>query len=99
MGRLKNSDEGFTLLELVIAILLSTVVLLAATNLLINFGRFSTNVVKSEASLMGTGLGAFEEMVRRIDSANKVAINPDVMNIPAASCPVGCSAGDPYLKL
>lgn len=73
MGRLKRAGEGFTLLELVIAIALSAVVLLAASNLLINFGRFSSNVVKSEASLMGTSLGAFEEIVRRINHANQVA--------------------------
>lgn len=74
MGRLNRPDEGFTLLELVIAISLSAVVLLAASNLLVNFGKFSANVVKSESSLMGTALGSFEEMCATITRANQVTI-------------------------
>ncbi|MFA5159892.1 MAG: prepilin-type N-terminal cleavage/methylation domain-containing protein [Candidatus Omnitrophota bacterium] len=91
MDRLKRSDEGFTLLELIIAIALLTVVLLSAANLLINFGKFSTNVVRSEASLMGTALGVFEEIVDKLTAANKVAINPETnIDSPAVSYPAGC---------
>jgi prepilin-type N-terminal cleavage/methylation domain-containing protein len=90
MDRLKRSDKGFTLLELVIAIALSAVVLLSASNLLINFGKFSANTVKAEASLMGTSLGAFEEITKKIISANAVAINPDTALI---AYPGTCAAG------
>lgn len=76
MDRLKRSEAGFTLLELLIAAVLFTVVLLAGSNLLINFGTFSSNLVKSEASLMGTALGAFEQIVKRIEESNQVTINP-----------------------
>ena len=74
MDRLKSSRKGFTLVELVIAVALSAVVLLAASNLLIHFGKFSANVVKNEASLMGTALGSFEEIVGKITAANEVFI-------------------------
>ena len=74
MNRLKIWDEGFTLIELVIAIALAAVVLLSASNLLVSFGRFSTNVVRSESALMGSAVGVFEEIVGRITIANQVAI-------------------------
>ncbi|MFA5167451.1 MAG: prepilin-type N-terminal cleavage/methylation domain-containing protein [Candidatus Omnitrophota bacterium] len=74
MDRLKRSNKGFTLLELIIAIALFSVVLFSVFNLLINFGKFSTNVVKAEASLMGTSLGVFEEMVGKLTAANEVTI-------------------------
>ena len=92
MDRLKESDKGFSLLELVIAIALSAVVLLTAANLLISFGNFSAGLVKSEASLMGTALGAFEEITSKITMANEVAIKPEVVpNFPAY--PVGSANG------
>lgn len=75
MDRLERPDEGFTLLELVIAIALSAVVLLSASNLLIHFGKFSANVIKAETSLMGTALGTFEEIVGKINVANSVDFN------------------------
>ena len=87
MDQLKRSDEGFTLLELAISIALSAVVLLSASNLLINFGKFTSNVVKSEASLMGTALGTFEEMVGRITAANQVTI--PASGIAAPSIAIG----------
>jgi prepilin-type N-terminal cleavage/methylation domain-containing protein len=83
MARLKRSDKGFTLIELVIAIALSAVVLLSASNLLINFGKFSANVVKNEASLMGTALGAFEEIVGKITAANEVTIPATAVAAPS----------------
>jgi prepilin-type N-terminal cleavage/methylation domain-containing protein len=92
MARLKRTGNGFTLVELVIAVALSAVVLLAASNLLINFGNFSSNVVKNESSLMGTALGAFEEISGRITMANQAAINPDTV-LNATAYPVGCAAG------
>ena len=93
MKRFKRSDTGFTLLELIIAIALSAIVLLSAANLLINFGKFSAHVVRSEESLMGTALGSFEEIVWRITSANEVAINPDAsLAVPATAYPAGCAA-------
>ena len=85
--RAERQNEGFTLLELIIAIVLSAVVLLSASNLMINFGNFSTNLVKSEASLMGTALGTFEEMVGRITAANQVTI--PAPSIAAPSIAIG----------
>ncbi len=100
MDRLKRSNEGFTLLELVIAMALAAVVLLSASNLLINFGKFNSNVVKSEASLMETALGSFEEIVGRILAANKVAINktptPDAA---LTSYPAGCAADSSCIQI
>ena len=86
---LKNTDKGFTLLELILAIALSAVVLLSASNLLINFGKFSSNVVKSEASLMGTALGAFEEIAAKIVSANQVTV--PAQNVAAPSIDIRIS--------
>jgi len=88
MERLKRPGRGFTLAELIIAVALSAVVLLAASNLMINFGRFSSRVVRSEASLMGTALGAFEEIVRNINEANQVTI-PAANTIAIRVSPTG----------
>ena len=99
---LKRSDQGFTLVELVIAIVLSAVVLLSASNLMINFGKFSANVVKSEASLMGTALGSFEEIVGKITNANEVAINKaisaDAM-LNSIPYPSGCAANGSCIQM
>lgn len=84
MERLKKTSLGFTLAELIIAVALSAVVLLAASNLMINFGRFSSNVVRSEASLMGTALGAFEEIVHNINEANQVTIPSSKLGAPVS---------------
>jgi len=83
MDRLKRTAPGFTLLELLIAIALVSVVLLSASNLLINFGKFSSNVVKSETSLMGTALGSFEEIVAKITAANEVIIPATNFSTPS----------------
>ena len=96
MDRLKKSEEGFTLLELVIAIALSAVVLLSASNLLIHFGKFSATVVRNEASLMGTALGAFEEIVGKITTANEVnipATNFAAPSIDIRVSPTGAATG------
>lgn len=88
MERLKRPGRGFTLAELIIAVALSAVVLLAASNLMINFGRFSSHVVRSEASLMGTALGAFEEIVQNINESNQVTI-PAANTITIRISPTG----------
>lgn len=93
MDRLTRTDEGFTLLELIIAAALFAVVLLAASNLLVSFANFSSNLVKSESSLMGTALGAFEEITARITKANKVCIKVTAaaMDVPATAYPADCA--------
>ncbi len=99
MDRLKRSEGGFTLIELVIALALVAVVLISASNLLINFGRFSASVVKSEASLMGTTLGAFEEIVSRITAANEVTIpaaNFSAPSIDIRISPAGAPANSSH---
>lgn len=85
MRRAPRLAEGFSLLELILAIVLSTVVLLTASSLIINFGRFTSNVVRSEASLMGTALGAFEELIKRVNAANHVTFPAVVAPLPANS--------------
>ncbi len=70
----KRDENGVTLLELLIAITLFTVLLLAASNLMISFGRISSNFIRNEASLMGTALGAFEDIVGKITISNLVTI-------------------------
>lgn len=102
MGRasFKRTDQGFTLLELIIAGAISAVVLIAVSTLLINFGRFSSDVVRTETSLMGTALGTFEEIVRRIMVANEVAI-PAVdlaFTTPNVPYPAGC-AGNSCIQI
>jgi len=94
-SRIKNIDRGFTLLELLIAIVLSVIILLSAANLLISYARFSVNVVKSEASLMGTTMGTFEGIVKAITEANQVAIGSEAnMDSPSPGgtpFPAGCA--------
>ena len=101
MDRLKRSDKGFSLLELIIALALAAVVLLAISNLMINFGNFSANVVRSEESLMVTALGAFEEISARIAVANKAAINglDAAMDVPATAYPGTCAADRSCIQL
>jgi hypothetical protein len=91
MERLKRSREGFTLMELVIVIMLGFVILLTASNFLINFGKYSSNVVKSEAGLMGTTLGSYEEIVYLISQASKVVVGAEAaMDVPSTARPSGC---------
>lgn len=101
MDRLKSSCKGFSLIEIIIAVVLSAFVLLASANLLITFGRFSAS---SEASLMGTALGPFEEIVSYIEQANMVSINATVgpdpaITTPAAPYPASCSANDECIEI
>ncbi|MFA7255029.1 MAG: prepilin-type N-terminal cleavage/methylation domain-containing protein [Candidatus Omnitrophota bacterium] len=94
-------ERGFTLLELIIAVALAVIILLSASTLLIHFGKFSVNVVKNEASLMGTALGAFEEITGKITEANEVAINkasPDVI-LNSIAYPAGCLANGSCIQI
>ncbi len=87
MGRLKRASSGFTLLELVIASTLAFIVILAASNLLINFGRFTSTTIRAEATLMDAALAAVEDVVACINGANAVSIIPDGQ---LAARPAGC---------
>jgi len=87
---MKRTDHGFSLIEIVIATVLSFVLLLAASNLMINFGKFTANVTTAEGILMDA-TGVFEEMVSRITAANKVTIKPEAqMDTPSTAYPAGC---------
>lgn len=87
---MKRTDHGFSLIEILIATVLSFVLLLAASNLMINFGKFTANVTTAEGVLMDAN-GAFEEMVSRITAANKVTIKPEAqMDTPSTAYPTGC---------
>ena len=91
MDRSLRSNEGFTLLELLIALALGAVILLTASNFLVNYVKYSLNFIKSESSLMGTGLGAFEEIVDKINFANKAVCGGEAaMDVPSTSRPAGC---------
>ena len=94
MERLARTRAGFTLLEVVIAIVLFSVVLLAASHLLISLGNFSSNFVRSESSLTGTALGAFEEITSRIEAANEVII-PSASFAAAPSIDINVSPTGP----
>lgn len=93
MGRCLSSNKGFTLLELIITIAMGAVVLLSAADLLINFAKFTSNVVKAESSLMDTSLGAFEDIVYNISRANKTALGSETaISVPNTPFPGGCSS-------
>jgi|GEM_PF-1800075 len=89
MDRLNISDEGFTLLELIIAVVFGGIVLLSASTLLVNFAKFSSDLVKAESSLMGVSLGTLEEIVLKINMANKVVVGAETaMDVPATARPL-----------
>ena len=91
MDRSLRSNEGFTLLELLIALALGDVILLTASNFLVNYVKYSLNFIKSESSLMGTGLGAFEEIVDKLSASSKAVCGAEAaMDVPATSRPAGC---------
>jgi len=79
---MKRADCGATLLDLLLAVALFTIVLLTASNLMISFGKLSSNFVKNEASVMGTALGTFEDIVRKVTLANQLTI-PATTVIPS----------------
>lgn len=80
MERLKRFSRGLSLLELIIAIVLFSVVLVGASSLLVSFGKFSFLTVKSDAALIGTALGTFEEIASRVRAGNKVRIRGTTTN-------------------
>jgi len=71
---MKATLRGMTLIDILVAMILFTVVILGASNLLISLEKLSSNFVKNEASLMGTALGAFEDIVGKITVSNQVSI-------------------------
>ncbi len=95
MERVKRTERGVTLLDLIVSVVIGAIVLFAASKLLINFGNVSFSFVKSEASLMGTAVGAFEEISGKITEANDVAIFPAAhISAPSIAYPSsGCANG------
>lgn len=71
---MKRFERGLSLAELLIALVLSMTVMMGAFNLMISFGKFSSNFVKNEASVMGTVLGTFEEIAGKISTANQLTL-------------------------
>jgi prepilin-type N-terminal cleavage/methylation domain-containing protein len=100
MDRALRSREGFTLLELLIAITLGSVVLLAASNFLVNFAKYTSSFIKSEAVLTGATLAAFEEIVDKISFANKAVCGIEAaMDVPGTARPVGCSTDGSCIQI
>jgi type II secretory pathway pseudopilin PulG len=87
MDRLRSSSRGFTLLELLIASILGFIVVLAASNLMINFGKFTSTTIRAESSLMDGVLAIQEDIVTRITAANTVAILGADTLFTGVACP------------
>ncbi|MFH1800938.1 MAG: prepilin-type N-terminal cleavage/methylation domain-containing protein [Candidatus Omnitrophota bacterium] len=102
MDRSLKTSEGFTLLELLIALALGSVILLTSSDLLVNYAKFSSNVIKSEASLMMTALNTFEEIVDKISFANKAVCRGGsevAMDVPAVAFPGTCANNSSCVQL
>lgn len=69
-----KNKRGMTLFELVVAVVILSVVLFAASGLLINTQQSFTNIDKGSAATMITVQGVLEQMVNRIAAANEVKI-------------------------
>jgi prepilin-type N-terminal cleavage/methylation domain-containing protein len=92
MDRCLGSQKGFTLLEMILAIVIGAIVLITSADLLINFAKFSSNIVKSESLLMDASLGAFEEIVYNTSRANLAALGSETaIATPSTPFPGGCS--------
>jgi prepilin-type N-terminal cleavage/methylation domain-containing protein len=100
MDRFLRTSEGFTLLELVIGLVLGSVILLTASNFLVNFAKYSLDVIKSEAVLTGATLDAFEDIVDKISYANKAVCGVEApMDSPSTARPGGCSTDGSCIQL
>lgn len=102
MDRSLRSSEGFTLLELVIALALGAVILLTASNFLVNYVKYTSGFIKSEASLMGTSLAVFEEIADKISFTNKAVCRGGsevAMDVPAVSFPGTCANNSSCVQL
>lgn len=75
-----KSSKGLSLLELIIAILLLSVVLMTASTLLITFKKFYFDFTEKQNEVGEIYLGTLEEIVTRIRSANRVSV---VSTVPA----------------
>ncbi len=96
MDRLIKRNEGFTLLELLVSLALGAVILLTSSDFMINYAKYSSNFIKAETLLPGLATGTFEDIVFRINQANKVAIVGldsaiTVPNTPFPTNPTNCT--------
>lgn len=87
MDRLIRLNEGFTLLELLVSLALGAVILLTSSNFMINYAKYSSNFIKSEGNLTMMAIGTFEDIVYRINQANKTAIVGLDSAITTPNCP------------
>jgi prepilin-type N-terminal cleavage/methylation domain-containing protein len=102
VDRSLRTSKGFTLLELLIALALGAVILLTASDLLVNYAKFSSNVINSETSLMTTTLAVFEEIADKISFANKAVCRGGsevAMNEPAVAFPGTCANDSSCVQL
>jgi len=73
--------KGLTLLELLIAITLLTVVFLTAATLLSSFNKFYFDFVRRESDIADISLGVLEEIGNRIRVANRITITSNAASV------------------
>ena len=88
MARLK---KGMTLLELVIAMLLLTMVLTTASALLISFQKFYSGFMKKQENVSDVSLAALEEIVGKATVANSIVALNGSWPVPLPGNPTGPS--------
>jgi prepilin-type N-terminal cleavage/methylation domain-containing protein len=81
MGRLK---KGLSLLELIIAITILSVVLMTASSILISFKKFYFDFTDKQNQTGEVYLGTLEEIVSRIKTANRVTVSTTIPPAPVA---------------
>lgn len=79
-----KSSKGLSLLELIIAITLLSVVLMTTSILLINFKKFYFDFTEKQNQIGEIYLGTLEEIITRTRSANRVSVTTTLPADPAA---------------
>jgi len=77
-------SKGLSLLELIIAITLLSVVLMTASSLLISFNKFYFDFTQKQNQVGEIYLGTLEEIIYRTRSANRVSVTTTLPVNPVA---------------